>query len=231
VTDKLKHLSEWGILEDNSWSINIPLKSREEGNLQSGCFISFKREISSRQIAMIRILLTDTYWPEQEDGSERSVFKCFWARDRKERTPKFPKPPSNPKSVKAESKSVKVNPKVEPKDPKVEPKDPKVEPKDPKVEPKDPEVEPKDPEGKGTPLVNTKVEPKGKKPEPKGSKGGPKYKKVNAKDRNVESKTEKPELDEKKEYIKNTVRKAKPVKATEKKVLAVPLTSQPVLNS
>lgn len=88
VIDKLKHLSEWGIVQDNSWSVNVPLKSREEGNLQSGCFVSFKRDVSIKQVAMIRVLLTDTYWPDQEDGSDRAVFRCFWARDRKERPAK-----------------------------------------------------------------------------------------------------------------------------------------------
>jgi len=83
VVDKLKHLSEWGIIEDNSWSVNVPLKSRERGGVRGGCFVSFKRDIPLECIAMVRILLTDTYWPEQTDTEERSVFRCFWARDRK----------------------------------------------------------------------------------------------------------------------------------------------------
>lgn len=88
VVDKLKHLAEWGIVEDNSWSVNVPLKSREKGGVRSGCFVSFKRDVAIDQIAMVRTLLTDTYWPEQSDTEERAVFRCFWARDRKDRVEK-----------------------------------------------------------------------------------------------------------------------------------------------
>jgi hypothetical protein len=86
VSDKLKHLAEWNIVPAGSWSINVPIKSREKGGVRSGCFISFKRDVSLDEIAMTRVLLTDTYWPESTDGSyvERPAFRCFWARDRKQ---------------------------------------------------------------------------------------------------------------------------------------------------
>lgn len=88
VEDKLSHLAEWGIIDDKSWYINVPLKSREKGGVRSGCFISFVKTVPIESIAMVRILLTDTYWPEQPDTEDRSVFRCFWARVRKERTDK-----------------------------------------------------------------------------------------------------------------------------------------------
>lgn len=93
VVDKLKHLAEWGIIEENSWLVNVPLKSREKGGVRGGCFISFKRETPLERIAMVRILLTDTYWPEQEWSEERAVFRCFWKRaDRIDRGDKSEKP-------------------------------------------------------------------------------------------------------------------------------------------
>ena len=101
VIDKLKHLSEWGIVEENSWSVNVPLRSREKGGVKSGCFVSFKRDVALERIAMVRVLLTDTYWPEQPDETERAVFRCFWARDRKdqdERPPKTDRGNKNEKS-------------------------------------------------------------------------------------------------------------------------------------
>jgi len=82
VIDKLKHLAEWEIIPDNSWVVNVPLKSREKGGVQGGCFISFNRDIALERIAMVRTLITDTYWPDQADNTERPVFRCFWARDR-----------------------------------------------------------------------------------------------------------------------------------------------------
>ena len=93
VNDKLKHLSEWDIIPNKSWAINVPIKSREKGGVTGGCFILFEHNISIEKIAMVRILLTDTYWPDQLGQlpvilsinleQERSSFRCFWARDRK----------------------------------------------------------------------------------------------------------------------------------------------------
>jgi hypothetical protein len=105
VVDKLTHLSEWGIVEDHSWSVNVPLKSREKGGVRGGCFVSFKRDVPTDRIAMVRVLLTDTYWPEQADSEERSVFRCFWARDRKERPEKTEKTETSEK--KGDSEEVK----------------------------------------------------------------------------------------------------------------------------
>jgi hypothetical protein len=86
IDDKLKHLSEWEIIPENSWSVNAPLKSREKGGIRGGCFVSFKRDVPLSCRAMVRVLLSDTYWPASDEGltDERSVFHCFWARAHKE---------------------------------------------------------------------------------------------------------------------------------------------------
>lgn len=90
INDKLKHLSEWNIIPADSWSINAPLKSREKGGIRGGCFVSFKRDVPVACRAMVRVLITDTYWPESEENSseERPVFRCFWARGRTDRNEK-----------------------------------------------------------------------------------------------------------------------------------------------
>ena len=85
VTEKLQHLAEWDIVPASSWSVKVPLKSREQGGVRGGCFISFKRDVPLERIAMTRVLLTDTYWPDSEAVTERSIFRCFWARDRESR--------------------------------------------------------------------------------------------------------------------------------------------------
>lgn len=84
VTGKLDHLAEWNIIPQNSWSIKVPLKSRETGGVRNGCFISFKRDVHLDCIAMTRLLLMDTYWPQdiEHEDSERVFFQCAWARDR-----------------------------------------------------------------------------------------------------------------------------------------------------
>lgn len=93
INDKLKHLAEWGIIPDNSWSLNLPLESREKGGVKGGCFISFKAEVSLDNITVVRILLTDTYWPTslEDPNKDRSIFQCFWARARNDKSRKSKK--------------------------------------------------------------------------------------------------------------------------------------------
>lgn len=81
IEDKLKYLSEWEIIPVNSWSIKVPLKSRETGGIRSGCFVKFKKEVENNNIAMARLLINDTYWPSLDNNvKDRANFKCFWAR-------------------------------------------------------------------------------------------------------------------------------------------------------
>lgn len=86
VKEKFRYLEEWGVLPADSWNVSAPLKSRENGGVRGGCFITFKRDVELERIAMARIVLTDTYWPVY-DEEERAVFRCYWARERKERKP------------------------------------------------------------------------------------------------------------------------------------------------
>lgn len=100
VNDKLTHLSEWDIIPDNSWNINVPLQSREKGGVKNGCFVSFNKDVSLARISMVRNLLNDTYWPNENVDENRPIFQCFWARVRKQRVPNKDNTPQNnsPKS-------------------------------------------------------------------------------------------------------------------------------------
>ena len=109
INDKLKHLSEWNIIPEDSWSVNAPLKSREKGGVRGGCFVSFKRDVPLSSRAMVRVLLTDTYWPESDDSSEeeRPVFHCFWSRVRKDTQVRPEKHPSKKEEESVENKESK----------------------------------------------------------------------------------------------------------------------------
>lgn len=109
IKDKLDHLAEWSIVDADSWSIKAPLKSRESGGIRGGCFVSFKREVSIHSIAMVRLLLTDTYWPELDETVDRAVFQCTWARDRKERPPRAPRAVKAPAKVPAKGADPSVS--------------------------------------------------------------------------------------------------------------------------
>jgi len=72
-----------GFNQNDSWKIDFPLKSREYGIGKGGCFVSFKNETPVQNIAMVRVLLTSTYWPEHDETEKRHFFTCYWARDKK----------------------------------------------------------------------------------------------------------------------------------------------------
>lgn len=101
IEGKLNFLAKWQIIPDKSWDIKSPLKSRERGGVKGGCFISFKDSVPLKQIAAARIILTDTYWDEDDQDANRPVFKCFWAHERKEhlKTSKFNKYKQNSENV------------------------------------------------------------------------------------------------------------------------------------
>lgn len=81
VVDKLEHIAECGMIVSGSWNINLPIKSRETGEV-TGCFIMFNRDVPIETVAKIRVLITDTYWSARAEDKPRHIFRCFWARSR-----------------------------------------------------------------------------------------------------------------------------------------------------
>ena len=110
ILDKLKHLSDWGILPESSFSVKPFLPSREEGKIKGGCFISFKKDVSMESRAMARLLLTDTYWPKTSDVQDPPSFQCFWSRLRKDlRNPVPEKLPPTEEEIKKTKDLKKAN--------------------------------------------------------------------------------------------------------------------------
>lgn len=108
ITEKLQYLSDWGIIDEKSWRVNPIISSRETGGVKSGAFVIFNDKIELDQIAMVRILLTDTFWPlnlsDSDCESERERFRCVWARKMK---PQSESPTGDQKSKKKILKSKK----------------------------------------------------------------------------------------------------------------------------
>ena len=89
ISKRLNDLAAWNLIDKDSWHINMPVKSREEGGVKGGIFISFKKEVPLETICLVRIILHDTYWPKKTpEDTEECVFKCYWARDRRPNTVK-----------------------------------------------------------------------------------------------------------------------------------------------
>jgi hypothetical protein len=80
IAEKLKSLVSFGVIPDKSWRINAPGKRSDfGGQSKSFCFVTFNREVSKEQIAIVKVVL---------DGSEitdesNEKFRCFWARNHK----------------------------------------------------------------------------------------------------------------------------------------------------
>ena len=89
ISEKLKHLADWNIISINSWNIHIPIKSREFGKIKGCCFISFDDSIAIENIAMVRILLTDTFWQSHKNRQKNDILRCFWAIDNKKKNDFF----------------------------------------------------------------------------------------------------------------------------------------------
>jgi hypothetical protein len=89
ISEKLKHLADWNIISMNSWNIHIPIKSREFGKIKGCCFISFDDSIAIENIAMVRILLTDTFWQSNKNRHKNDILRCFWAIDNKKKNEFF----------------------------------------------------------------------------------------------------------------------------------------------
>ena len=89
ISEKLKHLADCNIISINSWNIHIPIKSREFGKIKGCCFISFDESIAIENIAMVRILLTDTFWQSHKNRQKNDILRCFWAIDNKKKNEFF----------------------------------------------------------------------------------------------------------------------------------------------
>lgn len=82
INAKLEELSDFNIIPKKSWRIKCPVNSRETGQVKLGCFIFFKDEISVYNISVVKFLLNNTYWINNEDNKYDNIIKCCWANPR-----------------------------------------------------------------------------------------------------------------------------------------------------
>jgi len=85
VQSKIAPLAEFNVISANSWKVEVPLKSRETGELKSSCIVTFTKwnvdvETFHRRIAFSKIIIDDTYWSKSDSTGNKIIFKCFWLR-------------------------------------------------------------------------------------------------------------------------------------------------------
>lgn len=87
LNEHLSLLADYGVIPEGSWDIKIPLKDRDCAIIKNGCFIKFSEEVPVSVVAVTRMLVNDTKWPEdeddEEDGGRVLTVRCKWARTRK----------------------------------------------------------------------------------------------------------------------------------------------------
>lgn len=89
IESKLNLLVDCGIIEEKSYEIRIPLKSREYGWISKGCYIDFKENVPMKRIAMTRLILNDTRWPdvylsEELESDKIPILRCNWELSKEE---------------------------------------------------------------------------------------------------------------------------------------------------
>lgn len=83
VNKKLDALVKFGVLpHDDCYRIDIPLNSRTTEELAGVCFVSFKKDVDPKAIAMARLICNDSVW---DDVFGAPLFNIMWATDRTER--------------------------------------------------------------------------------------------------------------------------------------------------
>ena len=94
LLSKMDQIMEFGVFGADEMKINIPMKSRENDIHNGSAFMTFKREIPRDVVALVKILLHDTWlygnlsnFDETNaapDSSQITSFlcQCYWARER-----------------------------------------------------------------------------------------------------------------------------------------------------
>lgn len=80
ISAQMDFLLKSKILPVASFKLAIPLETARNGfSVKNGCYITFADSVSLEQIAITRMLLNDTYWPETITiNGALAVFHCYW---------------------------------------------------------------------------------------------------------------------------------------------------------
>lgn len=79
-----------GLLEDGSYRVSVPLKSREIGEPRGHVFVTFSRDVTDRVIELAKVAIDHSLWVSGVEFDSWEELRCLWSRDPKSR-PKTPK--------------------------------------------------------------------------------------------------------------------------------------------
>ena len=93
LLSKMDQIMEFGVFGSDEMKINVPMRSRENDIHNGSAFITFKREVFRDVVALVKILLHDTWLystvseltpdPDQPSNQVQGFLcQCYWARER-----------------------------------------------------------------------------------------------------------------------------------------------------
>ncbi|HSW77024.1 MAG TPA: hypothetical protein VLG50_08250 [Candidatus Saccharimonadales bacterium] len=81
INHKLEILAQFNIVPVRSWRIKCPINSRENGVIKLGCFIFFHHDVPVTSIGVVKFLLNNTYWDDDNKNDKYdNTIRCYWAR-------------------------------------------------------------------------------------------------------------------------------------------------------
>ena len=83
MRQKLNELVTFGVLQPNSYNVNIPLRSRQDGQHSNVCFVKFNSDVPMAHRLVAKTIMFDSPWFSQDD--RRLYVKCFWMKKQENR--------------------------------------------------------------------------------------------------------------------------------------------------
>jgi len=91
---KLNELVNFGILGSDDFTVRIPQDKdgEQKEEIKPFCFITFKKNVDHDTIAIVKVVLDNTWWYSSDSTMNRELMRCYWGRRRPqpERSDKHP---------------------------------------------------------------------------------------------------------------------------------------------
>lgn len=82
LEQKLDGLYQMNVVQVTNVKLHIPLKSREHDKHNGLAFLTFSNT-TLNDVAVVKLMLNDTWWTNEADTEWSTLMKCYWAKERK----------------------------------------------------------------------------------------------------------------------------------------------------
>jgi len=88
LSSKLKSFVNTGLINESSYKLQVPFKSRQFGTFHGAVFVLFTTDVDTKTLAKIRGVVDYSPWREREtmdDDPKNYIMRCLWARESRNR--------------------------------------------------------------------------------------------------------------------------------------------------